>query len=223
MKCEEVDLTGFLNSELDPELTEAVAQHLEQCADCPDRLRLLLEMRLNRTELARMKKPAWHRGYFWPIAAALLLVVLLGIWVGLRPPPTYQLAVNAPYPLIPPELRAPRVSTEFQEAAQAYAQQRWPEAERKFRQCLDRDPSNYDAAFYLANAEYMLDKHLESERLLSRLADRNPADNRVLWYLANARLKLGDAAGARPVLEKLAERSGEYHDEAKSLLRRMPH
>ncbi|HEY2930545.1 MAG TPA: tetratricopeptide repeat protein [Acidobacteriota bacterium] len=221
MKCEDADLTGFLNSDLDPDHTAAVAGHLEQCPDCHERLLLLMEIRQNRTELQRLKKHSRPHALVWPIAAAIVFMVLLGFWVGLRAPSPRQLAVNTPYPLVPPELRTSRVSSEFLEAMRAYSNRNWPLAESKFQRYLAADPLNYDAAFYLANVEYVLGKYSESERILTQLATRNPGDDRVQWYLANGRLKQGDRNGAKAVLEKLAGGSGEFTDQAKSLLRRI--
>lgn len=222
MQCEEVDLIGFLNSGLSAAETSTVAEHLERCGDCHDRLRLLLEMRRNQAELQRLKERRRQRFYAWPVAAALALAGLLAYWLVVTPADVAKLAVMTPYPLVPPQLRSPRAPDSFIVAAQAYADNNWPEAEQQFRLLLAQRPDDYEVAFYLANVLYVQNRLAESGNALAGLARRNPEDNRVRWYLGNLRLRQRDVAAAREHLEWVARNSGEFQREAASLLRKLP-
>jgi tetratricopeptide (TPR) repeat protein len=222
MKCEEMDLTGFLESELDASQTSSVAQHLDGCVDCQERLRLLMDMRAHRKEL-RTVEPFPRRIYIWPIAAALLFVALIGYWVLFHPTDVTKLAANGPYPVIPPELRSSHAGDNFLSAVRAYAQNDWNRAEKEFRRYLAEHPKDYEASFYLANVLYAESRLDESERILSELARQNSQDNRVQWYLASLRLRQKDVVGARKHLQTVASKSGEFHEEAISLLRKLPH
>jgi tetratricopeptide (TPR) repeat protein len=221
MQCEEIDLQGFLESELDPSQTSSVAQHLDDCVDCQERLRLLLDMRAHRKEL-RTVEPFTRRTYIWPIAAGLLFVVLIGYWMLFIPTDVTKLAASGPYPVIAPELRSSHTSEDFLTAARAYAQNDWNLAEREFRRYLTQHPGDYEASFFLANVLYAENRLDESERILAELARRNSRDNRVQWYLANLRLRQGDIARAKKYLQIVANNSGEFHQEAISLLRKLP-
>ncbi len=222
MKCEEVDLIGFLESELDTSQTSSVAEHLRGCADCQDRLQLVLEMRKNRKELQSLKPAPVSHKYAWPIAAGLVLVALIGYWLSLSHQDVTRLAVVTPYPMVPPELRSPRPVDEFVAAARAYARSDWPLAEQDLRQYLLTHPQDYEAMFYLANVLYAQNRLGESETFLAKLELRNPRDNRVQWYLANLRLRQRDPQGARRHLDTVANSSGEFHEEAAALLRKLP-
>lgn len=222
MECEQIDLVGFVGSELSALQTSAVADHLQQCGECQDRLRLLLEMRRHRAELLRLKSRSIRRTYVWPVAAAVALAAAMMYWFTIAPRDISRLAVTAPYPLAPPQLRSPRPGDGFLRGAAAYAQNDWVEAERQFRLFLLQHPEDYEASFYLANVLYARKLWDESEALLGALARRNPGDARVQWYLANLALRRGDAGRARRYLETLIESRSEFQGEAISLLRRLP-
>ena len=64
MQCEDVDIAGFVSSHLDAAQTSAVAEHLEQCAECRDRLRLVLEIRSRRSDLEQLA----HAGRRRPVS-----------------------------------------------------------------------------------------------------------------------------------------------------------
>ncbi|MBI4455757.1 MAG: tetratricopeptide repeat protein [Acidobacteria bacterium] len=195
-----------------------MTEHLERCADCNDRLRLLLEIRENRVALRRLRSVSDWRIRTWPIAAGIVLAGLIGYWLAMTPRDVTQLAVSTPYPMVPPQLRSPRLPDGFIAAARAYAQNDWPSAERQFRQFLAQHPEDYEGVFYLANVLYARNQLVESEKLFTELARRNPQDNRVQWYLANLRLRQGDEAGTKKYLDRAARSAGEFQQEAISLL-----
>ncbi|MBI2822603.1 MAG: tetratricopeptide repeat protein, partial [Acidobacteria bacterium] len=201
MQCEEINLIGFVNSELGAVQTSAVLDHLQQCRDCEERLNLLLEMRSNRAELRRLGRMRRRRFYLWPVAAGLLLAALLAAWFARSPRDLTRLAASAPYPMAPPELRSAGSGDRFLSAARAYARNDWAEAEAGLRTFLQERPDDYEAAFYLANVLYAQQRLDESEMLLQDLARRNSRDNRVQWYLASVRLRRSDAGGAIACLE----------------------
>ena len=222
MKCEEVDLIGFLESDLDASQTSSVAEHLQGCTECQDRLRLVLEMRKNRKALERLKPAPKSLSYAWPIAAGLLLVALVGYWYSLNHQDVTKLAVVTPYPMVPPELRSPRPQDEFLAAARAYGSGNWSPAEDQLRQYLKSHPEDYEAMFYLANALCAQNKLSESEAILTKLETRNPQDNRVRWLLANLSLRRRDIQATRSRLDAITHSSGEFHDEAAALLSKLP-
>jgi tetratricopeptide (TPR) repeat protein len=223
LSCHEFDLSGFVNSQLDASQTSLAAEHLSQCPDCRDRMRLVLEMRSSREALASMVQSGSRVKLYFGLAAALLLLSSLLVYqLTLRSVDLPQLAVAVPYPLVPPQLRSPSQDADFLDAATAYANHDWGRAESGFRLLLTRDPSDYDAAFYLANALYAQGRLEESEQLFSQLIHSRRDDPRPSWYLGNLRLRAADAAGARAYLEAAAAAGREFSAEAAALLRRLP-
>lgn len=223
MQCDQIDLLSFLGSELNAAQTSSVAEHLEACPDCQDRLRLLLEMRLNRAELRRLRpRPSWRRAALWPVAAVLVMAVLAAYWLTLAPRNYKAMAVTTPYAIVPPQLRSAAGGGPSFPGAAAYAQNDWTGAERQIRPYLQQHPNDYEATFYLANILYGRGELRESEALLAALAARNPADNRVQWYMANAALRRADLVETRQHLVAVIQNGGEFSPQAATLLQKLP-
>ena len=221
MKCEETELDLFLDGKLPAEKERMIACHIEECGECRERLRIMVELENLDLPEGDRAKPGHHfrRNPFLAVAAGLLLAVLTGIiihlnGVHLESEGIGQLASSAPYPLIMLDTRNEDPGP-LKRGMLLYRDGNFSAAAEE----LQKLKGNHEALFFSAISLYMLDRPAEAlERLrrIARISDtwREPAE----WYQAQALLKLERKDEAVELLSDIAAGDHPYSAQAGEIL-----
>lgn len=158
----------------------------------------------------------------WLAAAAVLLVVVLGIGLGLRGRKADLRALALREALAVPELRTS--TDDLARGFTAYLAGDWSGAADAFAAAEREGASACESALYLGSSLLLAERDPESLAALLRARESCSGSFRseALWQLAQAHLALGDARQATGMLYTLvAEGASHRHDDARSLLARL--
>ena len=226
----------YLSGKLDTPEREHFEHALKKDLDLQKALKEELQLRFVLQSAAREvynqpplmeKKETRSFKWYYRVAAALLILILLGISYYFFQPkllnPQELYAENFQVPSIS-SVRASEVPDKFwEEATQAYQKQDWSGAESKFQVYLDRPTQNiYPQTFLLLGiCQMKQDKFTEAIASFSHLEDTlNPYYFDGYWYSALSNLKLGEINAYKSQLQKL-RKSKVYGDRAEELLESM--
>jgi len=218
MKCDRIRLYEYLDGSLNPDQARETSAHLENCAACRERFRIM-EILDRREEQAVQPKPqpASFRGEKWMLlAATLLLTALLSLFYSLLPgssdaPALASLATRRPYPLVLLETREGDGEM-LPRGLQLYREGRYREALSE----LEKAENSQDALFFSGVSLYLLDEPARAAQILKRVAEvsekwADPAD----WYYSQALLRMGRRGEAIRVLRRLSASDNRYRVEAR--------
>lgn len=226
MNCEQTPLLEFMRAELGAQETEKVLDHLENCSQCRERLRVIVGLET----LYAPERAAWKGAKFWLLAAGFLVAVLLSLFyrdlagwppLGSGLP---ELATTEKYPYFPlqtrsqGEERAGSTAEIRKQAFSAYNGGDFVTAER----LLGQAGPEPELLFYRGVSQYLLEQNRAALENLEEAARQDarwgrPAD----WYRAHIFLRLGRRAEAAESLGQLSREAGEYQEEARRLLHRL--
>lgn len=212
MDCHEIDLIDYLKGSPNPSQTQAVLDHLDECARCRERLQVMVALEAGSNNRSLM---GW-RGFLM-VAAGIFLVVLVNVLypVYFGSPDHASLATNAPYLEFPLEVRDGGDSLQTQQAMELYRAGLYEEAAQHFER-LSAESSRL--VFYAGVSHYLAGRYNQAiEHLNSSSIDpswREPS----LWYLANAYLHLEKLQRAEEIILQLRKLDGQYSEEAAQLL-----
>lgn len=167
-------------------------------------------------------KPLWSRPIIWSVAAAVLVLFLVGIWwtsQSVRYSPDSLVSMNLDPYEAPVQLRDDRVSP-WEQATTAFREGRYEEAALGFEQLLTDSVNPTDVTQFYAGHSFLLADDPEKAVLyLSPVVEgRSPYREPARWYRALAYLKLGLIESSREDLN-LLERYRT--DDAVEILRKL--
>lgn len=223
-------------SETEEAGAEEAARHLAHCADCRERLRVMVCLAgllpaaghstvsadgigddahpaaPGRFRVARRLRAGW-----WLAAAAVLAGLILSVpHPDLPAPRRDSLSTRSAYPRFPLRTRSRAVRPNRRELGlQAYMEGDFEEAARRLLGIDDAE-----SWFFLGVSLHLSGRPREALTWLNR-AQRDPRWRRpALWYQANALLDMGRIGEAKMILLDLAAADGEFRKESRDLLGR---
>lgn len=214
MRCERMDAIEFLRSDLTPLEVRRCLAHVDSCSECRRRLSIAVALRATAID-TRTRLLRW-----WPVAAALVLTVLLAVQrpaadLGSTDPAT--LATSARYPLIQLVTRSRQVAAS-EAALRAYQAGDCS----RLLDLAGSSPPNGDLQFAAGVCLYLAgDLATAREQFESGLALSRSWSEPTAWYLANLELKANRPGQARARLQRLTASEGEYRQRARELLRQL--
>ncbi len=222
MRCDERRLLDFLEARLSCQESAAVAEHIQNCVCCRERVHILAALiAIYRDQTWEGGSPRPARFLNWKVlatAAAALTSLLLVTFLGLTPqdPPVdpRQLATQESYPYFPLETRGPTEESPEEEAFSAYARRDYRRASELFGNL----PPGPEVRFYHGVSLYLAGR---PARALDSLRDPAVLGSAwkipALWYQVQALLRLNRASEALQVLEREEFADGRYQRDAARL------
>jgi hypothetical protein len=204
---------------LDEPTREAFEEHCFQCSACFARWDALL---LAKAELANQPVPT--RKPIWPWIA-LAAAVLVGIFTYFpkpappQPQPDFTLLAKFDPPTYNPTLLRGTNNSAFEEAIKLYQAANYPQAAAALSAIDSRE-----AKFFTAASLILAGKRAEGLKAASDIiADKDsPYAEEARWLRTKGLLAQGNIPEARAELTRLADLKGDWEQQARALLSKLP-
>ncbi len=221
--CDEVPLIEFLKAELDADETEALLRHVENCADCRERLQVMAAIAASYPEPEAEKRSRISNRTLWLLAAGLMVALLTPILYLQMSSGMGSLATSEKYPAGFPLVTRGGVEVGALEQVRREAYEAYRRGDfQRSGALLKLLPRDADTLFYLGVSQYFSGEPEQALGNLQRASELDAKWNQPAgWYRASAYLKTGQKEKAREALRQLAKGDGDYSKKAEELLEKL--
>ncbi len=223
-RCEEVPLIEFLKGELDADETEALLRHVENCADCRERLQVMAAIAASYPAPEAEKRGRMSNRALWLLAAGIIVALLAPVlYMQMSPTRIGSLATSEKYPGGFPLVTRGGVEVGALEQVRREAYEAYRRGDfQRSGALLKLLPRDADTLFYLGVSQYFSGEPEQALGNLQRASELDAKWNQPAgWYRASAYLKTGQKEKAREALRQLAKGDGEYGKKAEELLEKL--
>lgn len=205
----------------DAELRQEVERHRSLHTDLGDTDALEFRKKLVDIGKGLETKQSRNKWFSWKVAATLLVLVGMSVYLLLRPKTTQDLfeAYYSPYPV--EDLVRGNEEMGYDAILEDYSNGDYVVAMRQLEQLTQNDPDNELLKLYLGNSYLNLGREEEAVRVFKGIAKQSNYHEDAQWYLALTYIKQKEFKNAAERLNWLVNYDGVHKKNASDILNKI--